>query len=131
MTNTPLIGRIEERKILEKALQSPKAEMVSVIGRRRVGKTFLVKSAYEGRIDFEITGIQNATRQEQLRNFMIQLSGFSKGSFPQTQPKDLKASASNTFRKLKKHWVFPEFIQRPLPFTKKETRRKKACKSTF
>ncbi|MCO6489405.1 MAG: ATP-binding protein [Phaeodactylibacter sp.] len=88
MTNIPLIGRIEERKILEKALQSPKAEMVSVIGRRRVGKTFLVKSAYEGRIDFEITGIQNATRQEQLRNFMIQLSGFSKGSFPQTQPKD-------------------------------------------
>lgn len=88
MTSTPLIGRIEEQKILEKALQSPKAEMVSVIGRRRVGKTFLVKSAYEGRIDFEITGIQSATRREQLRNFMIQLSSFSKGSFPQTEPKD-------------------------------------------
>lgn len=88
MTNTPLIGRIEERKILEKALQSPKAEMVSVIGRRRVGKTFLVRSVYEGQIDFEITGIQHATRREQLRNFMIQLSGFSKGSFPQTEPRD-------------------------------------------
>ncbi|MCB0555977.1 MAG: AAA family ATPase [Phaeodactylibacter sp.] len=88
MKNTPLIGRIEERKILEQALQSPKAEMVSVIGRRRVGKTFLVRSVYEGRIDFEITGIQHATRKEQLRNFMIQLANFSKGSFPQTEPKD-------------------------------------------
>lgn len=88
MTQTTLIGRVEERKVLEKALQSPKAEMVSVIGRRRVGKTFLVKSVYEGRIDFEITGIQHATRKEQLRNFMIQLSNFSKGSFPQTEPKD-------------------------------------------
>ena len=83
-----LIGRTEERKILEKALQSPKAEMVSVIGRRRVGKTFLVKSVYHNQIDFEITGIQHATRKEQLRNFMIQLSNFSKGGFPLTEPKD-------------------------------------------
>ncbi|HFA50527.1 MAG TPA: ATP-binding protein [Bacteroidetes bacterium] len=88
MKNNPLIGRIEERKTLEKALQSPKAEMVSIIGRRRIGKTFLVKSVYGGRIDFEITGIQQATRKEQLRNFMLQISKYSKGSFPISEPKD-------------------------------------------
>lgn len=88
MTQTPLIGRIEEQEILRKALDSPKAEMVSVIGRRRVGKTFLIKSVYAEEIDFEITGIQHATRQEQLRNFMIQLSKYSKGRFPLTEPKD-------------------------------------------
>lgn len=62
--------------------------MVSVIGRRRVGKTFLVKSVYQDKIDFEITGIQHSTRREQLRNFMLQISKYSGGSFPLTEPKD-------------------------------------------
>lgn len=88
MKRTPLIGRIEEKRILDNALQSPKAEMISVIGRRRVGKTFLVKSVYQDKIDFEITGIQHATRREQLRNFMLQISKYSGGSFPLTEPKD-------------------------------------------
>lgn len=88
MKNNPLIGRFEEKKILENALKSPKAEMVSIIGRRRIGKTFLVKSVYDDKIDFEITGIQQATRQEQLRNFMMQIAKYSGGSFPITQPKD-------------------------------------------
>ena len=88
MASTPLIGRVEEQEILEKALNSPKAEMVSVIGRRRVGKTFLIKTVYQNQIDFEITGIQHASRKEQLRNFMIQSSNFSNGSFPMTEPKD-------------------------------------------
>lgn len=86
--NEVLIGRTAERQILEKALLSSKAEMVSLIGRRRVGKTFLVKTVYKDLIDFEITGIQFASRSEQLRNFMLRLSDFSKGSFPMTEPKD-------------------------------------------
>ena len=88
MKNIPLVGRTEEQKVLKKALQSPGAEMVSLIGRRRIGKTFLVKSVYGEQIDFEVTGIQHANRSEQLRNFAIQLSKFSKGTFPYTEPKD-------------------------------------------
>lgn len=88
MKNNPLIGRLEEKKILENALQSSKAEMVSVIGRRRVGKTFLVKSVYENKLGFDITGIQHATRREQLRNFMMQIAKYADGSFPITEPKD-------------------------------------------
>jgi uncharacterized protein len=88
MAKSVLIGRIEEKKILENALQSSKAEMVAVIGRRRVGKTFLVKSVFENKIDFDITGIQHATRSEQLRNFIIQISKYSDGSFPITEPRD-------------------------------------------
>lgn len=41
-----LIGREAEKLILREALQSPEAEMVAVVGRRRVGKTFLVKQEY-------------------------------------------------------------------------------------
>jgi hypothetical protein len=83
-----LIGRQEERKILEDALASPKPEMLSVIGRRRVGKTYLVKSVYAGQIDFEITGVQHAPRREQLRSFMQQIVKSSQGSFPMTEPRD-------------------------------------------
>jgi len=86
--NIPLVGRKEEQKILQSALNSPKAEMVSVIGRRRVGKTFLVNTVYQGKIDFEITGVQYASREEQLQNFMIQLSKYSQGSFPLAMPKN-------------------------------------------
>ena len=55
-----LIGRKGELKILEEALLSESAEMIAVIGRRRVGKTFLINLAYENRIDFKFTGIQNS-----------------------------------------------------------------------
>ncbi|MFZ2899360.1 MAG: ATP-binding protein [Saprospiraceae bacterium] len=87
-TSTPLVGRIEETKVLKNALETPKAEMISVIGRRRVGKTFLVKSVYQESIDFDITGIQHASRKEQLRNFMLQLKKYAGGAFPLTEPKD-------------------------------------------
>jgi len=83
-----LFGRKNEIEILEEALSSNRAEMVSVIGRRRVGKTFLIKTIYHNQIAFEVTGIQHATRKEQLRNFVIQLNEYSNGSFPMAAPKD-------------------------------------------
>ncbi|MFK7935118.1 MAG: ATP-binding protein [Saprospiraceae bacterium] len=64
-----LIGRAQEQAVLEKALQSNRAEMVSVIGRRRIGKTFLVKTIYQENLVFELTGTQNAPLAEQLLNF--------------------------------------------------------------
>ncbi len=71
-----LIGRQSEKKVLENALKSAEAEMISVIGRRRVGKTFLIHNVYAGRIDFEVSGIQNAEGDEQLRNFAGSLKEF-------------------------------------------------------
>lgn len=68
------IGRRKERAILEKALESAEAEMVAVIGRRRVGKIFLINTVYGHNIDFEITGIENTPLQLQLKNFAYQLS---------------------------------------------------------
>ena len=79
--------RPERRKaILREALESNKAEMVSVIGRRRVGKTYLIKTVYQGRIDFEVTGLQNAPRDEQLQNFAYQLTRFSQSVVPLKTP---------------------------------------------
>lgn len=86
--NPPLIGRKKELKVLQSALDSSEAEMISVIGRRRVGKTFLIKSAYEGRIDYQLTGIRDVTNKEQLQNFSIHLAQQSKASMPVKEPKN-------------------------------------------
>ncbi|MFZ9661532.1 MAG: AAA family ATPase [Chitinophagaceae bacterium] len=64
-----LIGRQEEKKILENALSSKTAELVAIYGRRRVGKTYLIRSVYEKQIVFEFTGVKNAKLTEQLANF--------------------------------------------------------------
>ena len=82
------IGREQEKSILERALQSDEAEMISVIGRRRVGKTFLINSVYGNKIDFEVTGIQNATRNEQLKNFSSRLKQFAPMALISPAPKD-------------------------------------------
>lgn len=82
------VGREKEFAILAKAQASNHAEMVAVIGRRRVGKTFLIRSFYQDTFDFEITGIQDAPQKEQLRNFKIQLDRVSGNTLPTQQPKD-------------------------------------------
>ncbi|MFK7946216.1 MAG: ATP-binding protein [Saprospiraceae bacterium] len=84
----PIIGRTEEKVILHKALNSNEAEMISVIGRRRVGKTYLIRTVYKDYIAFEISGLQNATGEEQLRNFANQLRKYSKSKTIIPTPKD-------------------------------------------
>jgi uncharacterized protein len=74
-----LIGRKAESAIMLDLLESKEAEMLAVIGRRRVGKTFLVRSVYKDFITFEISGIHQSTQKEQLHDFAYQLSQVSKG----------------------------------------------------
>lgn len=64
-----LVGRSAEKKILEDAMASTSAELIAIYGRRRVGKTFLVRSVYEKHLVFEFTGVHNAKMPEQLDNF--------------------------------------------------------------
>ncbi|HRF38317.1 MAG: ATP-binding protein [Saprospiraceae bacterium] len=68
-----LVGREKERGILERVLDSESSELVAVLGRRRVGKTFLIHSVFEGKIRFETSGVKNATLREQLGNFHFRL----------------------------------------------------------
>jgi len=80
--NQVLIGREAEKIILRDALQSPEAEMVAVIGRRRVGKTFLIKNEYRSHFVFEITGLQSASVADQLEHFHITLSKYAQSDIP-------------------------------------------------
>jgi AAA+ ATPase superfamily predicted ATPase len=68
-----MIGRQKEIDILAKTYASQKPELVAVFGRRRVGKTYLIGSFFEGKIDFELTGLKDGTKEQQLRNFAYSL----------------------------------------------------------
>ena len=64
-----IVGRADETKILENAMLSSGAELVAMYGRRRIGKTFLIRSVYKKYIRFEFTGVHNATMEQQLEGF--------------------------------------------------------------
>ena len=64
-----LIGREIEKEILKSALKSDEPELIAVYGRRRVGKTFLIRQVFKTNLIFELSGVHHATVNEQLRNF--------------------------------------------------------------
>lgn len=67
------IGRQQELAELNKIYTSIKSEFVSVYGRRRVGKTFLIRTAFAKKFTFQVTGLANASLTQQLTNFHITL----------------------------------------------------------
>ena len=77
MGNT-LIGRKKEKDELLDLFHSGRAEFVTVYGRRRVGKTFLVNSLFANEFAFKVTAILDDDTQRQLKNFAGALSEFSK-----------------------------------------------------
>jgi uncharacterized protein len=64
-----LIGRRPEKQILQEALESPNAELVAMYGRRRIGKTFLIRTVFEKNLVFELTGLNGVSLTGQLQNF--------------------------------------------------------------
>lgn len=64
-----LIGRKEEIVQLKRAYDSEYSEFVAVYGRRRVGKTFLVRETFKNQFAFQYTGALNVSNKEQLNEF--------------------------------------------------------------
>jgi AAA+ ATPase superfamily predicted ATPase len=64
-----IIGRKYEMEILASAMESSKSELIVVYGRRRVGKTYLIREFFEHNICFEVTGLFNGSLTDQLDNF--------------------------------------------------------------
>ena len=69
-----LIGRKAEKTILTNALESDRPELIVVYGRRRIGKTFLIREVYKKYTQFEFSGIHKAPLKDQLKNFHLTLS---------------------------------------------------------
>ena len=69
-----MFGREEEKRVLLSLLESEKSEFVAIYGRRRVGKTYLVRETYNYNFAFQHTGLQDATIREQLEEFANSLT---------------------------------------------------------
>lgn len=80
-----IVGRTKEQDILNTALHSEKAEFYVVYGRRRVGKTYLIKEYFNQRFSFYATGIANEKTRSQLRAFNLALKqyGCKENTIPQ------------------------------------------------
>lgn len=64
-----LIGRKQERETFKHCLNSSESKLIALYGRRRVGKTFLVRQYFQSKIIFEVAGLYNGTLSDQLEHF--------------------------------------------------------------
>lgn len=71
---TELIGRSAEQAELAEARNSGRPELIAVYGRRRVGKTYLVRQYFAQEMCFELSGQRDAKLTEQLRSFAAALT---------------------------------------------------------
>jgi AAA+ ATPase superfamily predicted ATPase len=65
-----IIGRQNEMSELRKYTDSDKAEFIAIYGRRRVGKTFLVREMFKDKFVFEVSGTIGGKKNEQMFNFL-------------------------------------------------------------
>ena len=65
-----LIARKEEQKILMEAYKSEYSSFIAVYGRRRIGKTFLVRETFNYNFTFSFSGIANEPKETQIKMFL-------------------------------------------------------------
>ncbi len=75
--NQRIIGREHEQEVLQHCVESQRAEFIAVYGRRRIGKTFLVKQFFNDTFDFYTSGVYQVPRAEQLKRWQSQLTRHS------------------------------------------------------
>ncbi len=70
-----IVGRVEEQELLRDLIRSKKSEFIAVYGRRRVGKTYLIKNLVGSFpcVFFHVTGIKNGSLKSQLKEFAKQV----------------------------------------------------------
>ena len=92
-----VIGRSREKAILKEALKSKTSELIAISGRRRIGKTFLIREVYKEHITFEITGLFKGNLKDQLLNFNKELKKRVTSTFVQA------TNWFEAFEQLEKH----------------------------
>ncbi len=77
-----MIGREKEQKLLLETLESDESQFVAVYGRRRVGKTYLIRETFGYNFAFQHTGLQNGSKAEQLKEFKRSLKNAGMKNIP-------------------------------------------------
>src|SRR5579872_3706402 len=78
-----IIGRKEEKIVLQEFYDSDRPEFLTIYGRRRIGKTYLIRQFFKKKscIFFNSTGIQNGNIESQLSRFIKEIGDiFYKGT---------------------------------------------------
>ncbi len=85
-----VIGRISEKIELEEAYKSKEAEFIAIYGRRRVGKTFLIRSFFQEKKCqyFQTTGLYKGSMNKQLSRFAKELGASFYGGAHLKSPTD-------------------------------------------
>ena len=73
-----MVGRANELGMLREYISSPRSEFVAVYGRRRVGKTVLIREAAKDAFAFYMTGSSDSSLDRQLLTFSLALQKYSK-----------------------------------------------------
>ncbi len=70
-----LIGREEEHHILQQLFNSKKPEFLAIYGRRRVGKTYLIRNFFKTKkcVFFNVNGSKSGALREQIGHFAEQI----------------------------------------------------------
>lgn len=92
-----LIGREKEKTLLLNALGEEYSQFIAVYGRRRVGKTFLIRESFDNKFDFQYTGGANITAKTQLERFCRALKEHGQTDTPQL------ANWGDAFSELKRY----------------------------
>ncbi|MDG1333521.1 MAG: ATP-binding protein [Crocinitomicaceae bacterium] len=82
-----IVGRSTEKEVLSNALKSSRSELIAIYGRRRIGKTFLIREFYEKNMIFSMTGFSEGTRDVQIKNFQTKLNEIT-DKFVDEKPED-------------------------------------------
>ena len=72
-----MIGRTDEKRQLQLLLNEEESQFVAVFGRRRIGKTFLIRESFDYKFTFQHTGISTDSIRKTDRK-KTQLEEFSK-----------------------------------------------------
>ncbi len=80
-----MIGREKEKATLLRLQKSHQSEFVVIYGRRRIGKTFLVRETFKQKFTFSHTGLANSVKNKQLEIFYNSLCKYG---YHGKKPKD-------------------------------------------
>jgi len=89
-----IIGREPEIQIFDKLLNTNKSEFLALYGKRRVGKTFIIREYFKTQIGFSFTGSYEEKKEVQLQNFFREYTFRTKGQKETILPQDWNTAFS-------------------------------------
>ncbi|KPA09406.1 ATPase (AAA+ superfamily) [Candidatus Magnetomorum sp. HK-1] len=105
-----ILGREQEKSKLLKVLNSKQAEFLAIYGRRRIGKTFLIRHFFNKKgLYFELMGQHDTSYKIQLENFYIAILKTFQPDIPIKKPESWKEALSILTIFIKKH-IFDQKI---------------------